>query len=228
MLSILTNLRKDLPYDPLDFEPISIVATIPTVLVVSADSPVKSVSQLTEYSKTRENGLSYASPGAGTPFHLSGELLKMRTNANFHHIPYKGISPGLIDLVGGRIDFMFANVPAVLPLIRDGKLRVIATTNPERLQVLPDTPTLGELGVRDAESYSWFAMVAPKGTPKDRIAVIERELRVALATPEVKKRLAEIGATGVGSTANEAREHIRREIIKWGEIVRDANIQLVK
>lgn len=226
LLGILKSLRADLPYDPLDFEPVSVVATIPTVLVVNSSLPAKDVKDLILLAKTKPGGLTFASPGAGTPMHLTGELFKAQTGASLVHAAYKGAAPAVADLLAGHVDLMFQNVPTVLPHIRAGKLRVLATSNATRLSILPDVPTLAEAGVPDAESFSWFAIVAPKGTPKSVTSLLQTEISKALKTPEVRQRLEALGADPLGNSPADAAAHIRKETEKWASVIRRANLKL--
>ncbi|MCL4183681.1 MAG: tripartite tricarboxylate transporter substrate binding protein [Burkholderiaceae bacterium] len=226
LLGILGSLRPNLPYNPLDFEPVSIIATIPTVLVVNPSLQVRSVADLVKLSKSRPGGLSFASPGAGTPMHLTGEMFKAQTGANLVHVAYKGAAPAITDLLAGHVDLMFQNVPTVLQHLRSGKLLALATSNATRLEVLPEVPTLAETGVSNAESYSWFAFVAPKGTPRAITSLLQAEIAKALAMPEVRQRLRDLGADPVGNTPDEAVAHIRRETAKWAAVIRQAGIKV--
>lgn len=226
LLSILgSSLRTNLPYNPLDFEPVSIIATIPTVLIVNPALQVRSVADLVKLSKSRPGGLSFASPGAGTPMHLTGELFKAQTGANLVHVAYKGAAPAVADLLAGHVDLMFQNVPTVLQHLRSGKLVALATLNATRLEVLPEVPTLEEAGVSNAESYSWFAFVAPKGTPKAITSLLQAEIAKALATPEMRQRLRDLGADPLGNTPDEAAAHIRQQTAKWAAVIRQAGIK---
>jgi len=225
LLSIFGNLRTNLPYNPLDFEPVSIIATIPTVLIVNPALQVRSVADLVKLSKSRPGGLSFASPGAGTSMHLMGELFKAQTGANLVHVAYKGAAPAVADLLAGHVDLMFQNVPTVLQHLRSGKLLALATANATRLEVLPEVPTLGETGVSNAESYSSFSFVAPKGTPKAITSLLQAEIAKALATPEMRQRLRDLGADPLGNTPDEAAAHIRQETAKWAAVIRQAGIK---
>lgn len=225
LLGILGTLRPNLPYKPLDFEPVSIIATIPTVLVVNPSLQVKTVADLVALSTSRPGGLTFASPGAGTPMHLTAEMFKAQTGANLVHVAYKGAAPAITDLLAGHVDLMFQNVPTVLPHLRSGKLLALATSNATRLNVLPELPTLAETGVPNAESYSWFAFVAPKGTPKEIRSLVQGEIAKALATPEMRQKLQEMGADPVGNSPDEAAAHIRRESEKWATVIRQAGLK---
>lgn len=226
LLGIMGSLNPKLPYQPLDFEPVTIVATIPTVLVVSPSLQVKDVAELVAAAKARPGALNYASPGSGTPMHLTAELFGAQTGTRFVHVPYKGAAPAVTDLIAGQVQFMFQNVPTVLPHIRSGKLKAVATTNPTRLAMLPGVPTLAEVGIRDAESVSWFAIVAPKGTPKGIVAMLQAEIARGLKKPDVRQRLQDLGADPLGSTPEETAAHIGREITKWARVIKVSGIKV--
>jgi len=226
LLGIHISLYSKLPYDPRDFAPVSVLAISPSVLVVHASVPARSVSELVALAKANPGKLNYASPGNGTPFHLSAELFKTQTGTNIVHVPYKGAAPALVDLLSGQVQLMFDNIPSVLPHIRSGKVRAIATTGAKRLALLPDVPTLAEAGFRNAESVSWFAIVAPKGTPREIVARLHAEIVKAESQPEVRQRLYELGAEPVGSSPEETAAHIRAEIAKWGKVIKESGAKV--
>lgn len=225
LLGIMGSFNPKLSYQPQDFVPVTVVATIPTVLVVSPALSVKNVAELVTLARSKPNALSYASPGAGTPFHLAAEMFIAQTGTNMVHVPYKGMRPALTDLLAGRVDLMFQNVPTVLPYIRNGQLRAIATTNATRLAMLPDVPTLAEVGVKNAESVSWFAIVAPEGTPRPIAALLQTEIARTLGKSEVRQRLQDIGADPVGGTPEETAAYIGKEIAKWAGVIKASGIK---
>jgi len=160
------SLYATLPYDPIkDFRPITLMWSFPQLLAVPLDSPAKSVSDLVALAKSKPEGLSFASQGAGSSGHLLGEMLKSRTAANMVHVPYRGAAPAGVDLAAGRIDFFFVSYSSLLPFLQAGKVRAIAVTSPQRLPVLPDTPTMTEAGFAGIALDAWFGLVAPAGTP---------------------------------------------------------------
>ena len=222
LLGIHVSLYSKLPYDPRDFAPVSVLAISPSALVVHPSVPAKSASELIAHAKASPGKLNYASAGNGTPFHLSAELFKAQTGTNMVHVPYKGAAPALSDLLAGEVQLMFDNIPSVLPHIRSGKVRAIATTGATRLSLLPEVPTLAEAGFKNAQSVSWFAIVAPKGTPKDIIARLHAEIVKAESQADVRQRLYELGAEPVGNSPEEAAEHIRAEIAKWEKVIKES------
>jgi tripartite-type tricarboxylate transporter receptor subunit TctC len=226
LLGIHISLYSKLPYDPRDFAPVSVLAISPSVLVVHPSVPAATLAELIAYAKANPGKLNYASPGNGTPFHLSAELFKAQTGTDIVHVPYKGAAPALVDLLSGQVQLMFDNIPSVLPHIRSGKVRAIVTTGAKRLALLPDVPTLAEAGLKNAESVSWFAIVAPKGTPREIVARLHAEIVKAENHPEVRQRLYELGAEPVGNTPEEAGAHIRAEIAKWAKVIKESGAKV--
>ena len=224
LLSIQGVLSPKLPYQPLDLVPITIAATIPTVLVVHPSLQVNDVAGLVALARAKPGGLNYATPGAGTSMHLTAELFAAQTGTSIVHVPYKGAAPGVAALLANEVQLMFQNVPTVLPHIRSGKLKAIATSSPARLPILPELPTLVEAGIQ-AESVSWFVIAAPKGTPRPIVTWLNAEMRKALADTQVRKRLEDLGADPVGSTPEEAAALIRRETTKWDGVIKAAGIK---
>jgi tripartite-type tricarboxylate transporter receptor subunit TctC len=212
-------LQKKMPYDAVkDFTPISLLALIPNVLVVSNDFPAKNVKELIELLKAKPGEYSYASSGNGTPLHLSGELFKSMAGVDMVHVPYKGAGPALVDVIAGHVPIMFDNLPPSLEQIRGGKLRGLAVTTKERAPSMPDLPTIAET-LPGYETYSWNAFFAPAGTPKDIITKLNQASLVALKDPEVSAKLADLSATVVGSTPEELATHVKDELAKWAPVV---------
>ena len=220
--SINGALYAKMPYDMVrDFSPVSLVATTPNMLVVHNDVPAKTVRELIDLGK-REGKMSFASSGSGTSIHVSGELFKTMTGIDMTHIPYKGRASALPDLLGGRVTMMFDNMPSSLPLVREGKLRALGVTSLARSPAAPDIPTIAESGLPGFEAVSWFAVFAPAGTPKPVIDKIQAEISRILKTPEVAKKLTDIGLEPVGSTPEELAAYQRTEIVKWAKVVKDS------
>jgi len=218
---INVSLYSRMPYDAVkDFAPVSLVATVPNFLVVNPALPVKSVKELIEYARAHPGKLNFASSGSGTSIHLSGELFKSMTGIDMVHVPYKGSTPALQDLVGGQVDLMFDNMPSSLPLVKGGKLRALAVTTAKRSATVPDVPTIAESGVPGYDTSSWFGVLAPAGTPKDIVEKLSAAIAKSLATPEMRERLASQGAEPVGDTPAEFAAFIQAEIAKWARVVK--------
>jgi tripartite-type tricarboxylate transporter receptor subunit TctC len=185
------SLYSKLSYDPMkDFEPITVLFSSPTLVVVPAASPVKSMAELVAYAKSKVGKASYGSQSIGSGGHLSGEIVKMKNGVDLIHVPYKGSAPALTDLVAGRIDFLFDPITTALPFVKDGKLRALAITADKRSPLIPDVPTLRELGYVGYDVNPWFGIAAPAGTPRPVIDRLNAEFAKAARDPEVVKRLA--------------------------------------
>ena len=219
-------LYKKMPFDPVkDFAPVSLLVLVPNVLVVNPEFPAKTVPELIELLKAKPGEFSYASSGNGTPLHLSGELFKTMAGVDMVHVPYKGAGPALVDVIAGHVPIMFDNLPPSLEQIRAGKLRGLAVTTRERAPSAPDMPTIAET-LPGYETYSWNAIFAPAGTPKEAIDKINAAGLAALADPEVKAKLQDLSATIVGSTPDELAQHVQAELTKWAPIVKASGAQI--
>lgn len=220
-LGIHPSLFPSLPYDPTkDFQAVSILAESPTVLVVNAALPVRTVKELVAYSKANPKSVAYGSPGTGTPFHLSGELFNSQTGTTMLHVPYKGAAPAVVDLLGGQIQVMFDNLPNVLNHIRSGKLRALAVTSESRLGQLPDVPTMAESGFAGAESSSFFAFVVAKGTPAAIVQNLSAKIAEIMREPAIKAQLTDLGAIPVGNTPVQATQYLNDQVVKWTKVVK--------
>lgn len=219
--TINATLYPKLGYDPeKDFEPIGLIAKVPNILVVNKDVPVKTLAEYVAYTKAQPQGVTFASSGSGSSIHLSGEMFKMVTKLNMLHVPYRGSAPAVSDLLGGQVQSMFDNAPSAMPHIQSGRLRPIAITSPQRSPLLPDVPTFIESGYADFDVQSWFGLAAPAGTPAAIVTKLNAELAKVLALPEVKKRLAEMGATPAGGTPADMRKFAAAEIKRWNAVVK--------
>lgn len=188
--AILPLVHTQKTYDPIkDFTPIGLIATAPEVLVVATDSPIKSVAEYVEYARKHPGNVSYGTPGLGQPQHILGERFMDATKTELLHIPYNGSGPALTDLVGGRLTSMFVTPGAVMPFVRDGRVRALAVSSPERSALLPDVPTLQESGIPGLAQLGWFALFAPAGLPQDRQKVVEAAIARVLANPEVTTKM---------------------------------------
>lgn len=220
-LAISPNLYRKLGYDPVrDFTPVTQLAASAYVLIVHPSVPARSVREFVELAKTKPGGINYASAGNGTGSHLTMELFKSVAAIDVVHVPYKGGTPGLNDLVGGHVQAFFNGIPSTAPQLRANRVRALAVTTPKRSSAVPQVPTVAESGFPAAESTSWTALVAPAGTPRDVVARLHKEAVSALASPETRQRLVNDGAEPVGGTPAEFSAYLRRELVKWGEVVK--------
>jgi tripartite-type tricarboxylate transporter receptor subunit TctC len=219
--AINPSLYSKMPYDHVkDFVPVVLVAGVPNVLVVNPALPVNSVADLIKLAKDKPGQINFASSGSGTSIHLSGELFKTMAGVDITHIPYKGSSPALTDLMGGQVQIMFDNLPSALPQIKAGKLRAIAVTSLKRAPVLPDVPTISESGLPGFEASSWFGVLAPAGTPAPIVARINAEVNKWLQSTDARERLLSQGAEAAGGSPEQFANHIRAESEKWAKVVK--------
>ena len=225
-LTIHPHMLK-VPYDPVnDFVPISLVATNDVVIVVNPKLPVKTPAELVAYAKANGNKMQYGSSGIGAPTHLAAELFKTRVGSTMVHVPYKGDSAAVMDVVAGNVDLSFSTVSATLSLIQAGKLRAIAMTGLQRSQSLPDVPTLDETVLKGFNADTWVGLFAPARTPDPIIKRLYEATKVALADPDVAKKLIAGGNNIVGNDTAQFRTFLEAESKKWGEVIRAGNIKL--
>jgi len=221
------SIFKQLPWDPVrDFAPVSKVGSSAYILVVHPSVPARSVSQLIALARAKPDALSFASSGIGSPLHLAGELLKTRANINMVHVPYKGAGPAIIDLLTGQVQVLFGSSVTMLPHIGSGRLRALATTSVARLAAAPAIPTMAESGVQDCEVDGWYGILAPAGTPPDRVRKLSDQLATILRTPEMRERFAKDGREAMGSTPEEFSRFIAAEIAKWAKVVSATGIKV--
>lgn len=220
--AINVSLYKNLAYDPVkDFEPVTLVASLPNVLIVSPSLGVNTVAELIALLKKDPSKRQFASSGAGTSAHLAGELLGDLIGVPLTHIPYKGTPPALIDVSTGQVPFMFDQMTAAKALADAGKLKIIAVTTPKRVAIAPALPTMMESGVPNFQMSSWQAVYAPKGTPKPVVQRLNAEIVKILQMPDVKEKLStSLGMEIVGSTPEELAAHMAKEIPRWAELVK--------
>jgi tripartite-type tricarboxylate transporter receptor subunit TctC len=224
--SIGPTLQK-LAYDPIkDFAPISHVANVPNVLVVSPTLAVKSVSELVALAKAKPGQLNFASSGVGTIVHLNAELFKLISGVDMVHVPYKGTALSIPDVASGNIAMLFDSLASVMPHIKSGKVKPLAVNAGKRQVLLPDVPTLAEAGMPQFDRYTWFGMFAPAGTPPEIVSRLQREIVVALQAPDLLERFASVGAEPVGSTPQQFVERIRSDAARWAEVIRAANVKV--
>jgi tripartite-type tricarboxylate transporter receptor subunit TctC len=225
-LVISGYLYAKLPYDPRkDFVPVTLVATAPLMLVVHPSVPAKSVKELIALAKAKPGALSFGSGGVGSTPQLAGELFKSLAGIDVLHVPYKGGAPALNDLVGGQLSFMIENVPGTMPFAKAGKLRALAVTSAKRTPLEPSLPTMAEAGVPGYEVVGWNGIVAVAGTPPEIVARLQAETAGVLGLPEVRERLAALGAEPIGSTAEEFAAFMRAEDARWGPLIREKRIR---
>jgi tripartite-type tricarboxylate transporter receptor subunit TctC len=220
--AINASLYKDLPYDPVkDFEPITLVGFIPNALYVDAKLPINSVQDLIAFLKKTPDKRTFASSGSGTSTHLAGELFADLIDVKLTHVPYKGTPQAFQDVAGGEVTFMFDQLTAGLPLVKAGKLKLLAVTSPKRSSLSPETPTMAEAGVKNFEMVSWQAVYAPKGTPKPIVDQLNADIVKILKTPAVRDRMqSTMGIEIVASSPEELTKLMQSEIPRWGALVK--------
>jgi len=215
-----------LPYDTLkDFEPVGTVASLPQLLAANLNVPVRSVADVVAQAKAAPDKFSFASVGNGSPGHLAGELMVIRTGAQMVHIPYRGGGPAVNDVLGGQVPLLWVSIPAAAQQVKAGKLRALAVSTVKRSPAFPDVPTMQEAGVADFEVDSWYAMLVPAKTPRAIIDKLNKALNTVLAEPAVRNQLLEQGADAVGGTPEALGKVIAAELPKWAKLAKDANIK---
>ncbi|MDN3986048.1 Bug family tripartite tricarboxylate transporter substrate binding protein [Zwartia vadi] len=219
--TISASLYGKLKYDPIkDFAPITLISTIPLVMVANPSLPVNSLADLIQYAKAQKNGLTMASPGNGTPQHLAGELFKAKTGTPLTHVPYKGDTPMLTDLLGGQVQVAFVTLSAALPYINSGKLKPIALAHPTRVAAISSVPTMAEAGVPDFTAATWFGIYGP-GTMSDALSQkISADIQKIVADPAMTQRLREMGGEVNNSSPEAFQKVIASEVKNWSEAVR--------
>ncbi|MDN4017886.1 Bug family tripartite tricarboxylate transporter substrate binding protein [Zwartia panacis] len=221
------SLYKKLPYKHTDFSPITLVISVPNVLVVNSKSPYKTVKELVDAIKSDPKGnFTFASSGTGQSPHMSAEMFAQRTGTNLTHVPFKGMGPAVAALLGGQVTFAIDNLPSSIGFIRSGQFRALAVTGAERSPQLPDVPTMAEAGIKDMVVTAWFGFVAPAGTPPDIINKIQQATKKVLETPEIQKRFAEMGGVPGGNTPAEFGAFMDKERESWRKIVEAAKLQM--
>ena len=214
------------PFDPnVDVAPITLAARLPVVIAAGTNSDLSSLKKLIETSKAKPASVSYGSPGSGSTPHLATESFARAAGIKLTHIPYKGGAPAIADVLGGQLPMVAVNAVEVLPHVKAGKLRVLATLSAERVSTLPDAPTIAESGFPGFEASVWHAFIAPKGTPPAIVAKLNAEIHKALADPGVKERLAGLGAEVSPTTPQELATLVRSEYERYGKLIREANIK---
>lgn len=208
-----------------DFAPISLIASVPSMLVVHPTMPAKSLKGLVALARAKPGFINYASTGNGTLPHLAAEFFKLQAKIEIVHVPYKGSAPALTDLLGGQVDMFFGNMLSVMPQVSSAKLRALAVTSPQRSPVAPDTPTVAESGYPGFEAGTWFGMLAPAATPKDVVVKLHAEIAKALRRPDVREQLANQGASAIGAGPEAFAAHIRSETDKWARVLKASGVR---
>jgi tripartite-type tricarboxylate transporter receptor subunit TctC len=223
---VTPSLKKPSPYDPLkDFIPVCEIGDAPNVIVVKADSPIKTVADLVAMARKDPQLISYGSPGAGTTPHLAAEVLKIRENINMTHIPYKGAGPAMTDLLGGQTQVLFGALASVIAQIQGGQVRALAQTGEKKWPELQQVPTLAELGIKDAVSNTFQAIFAPSGTPPEIVTFLSNQCLQALKEPEVIEKLKQAGLATTALDSAGLRARVAKEVPYWKEVIDKGGIK---
>jgi tripartite-type tricarboxylate transporter receptor subunit TctC len=225
-LAISPSLYSKLNYDPVkDFAPVSLVATVPNVMVTHPSVPAQTLQEFIALVRSRPGGMNFGSGGSGTSNHLAGELFNIVTGTRLVHVPYKGVNLAMNDVLSGQIHVVVIGVPAAAPHIKAGRLRALALIAPQRAAALPEVPTIAEAGLPDFEVTTWYGVLAPAGTPRPIVARLNAELVKIMHAPDTRERLAAMATDPRTSTPEEFAAYLKQEIAKWGEVVRKANLK---
>ncbi|NUZ06541.1 Bug family tripartite tricarboxylate transporter substrate binding protein [Piscinibacter koreensis] len=227
-LAVNPSLYKKLPYDPVkDFAPVSLTARFAMLLVVNPNlSKATTVREFIDEAKREAGKMSFASVGAGTTHHLTMELFQQRAGIKLSHVPYKGAGPAIQDVVAGQVPVMFVDLAAGSPMIKAGRLRVLAVASPRRITALPNVPTFAEQGIPNFEAWAWQGLAVPTGTPRDAIARLNAEFAKAVQDPAVRQKLVDAGVEPIASTPDEMAAYIRSETAKWAQVIKQADIRI--
>jgi tripartite-type tricarboxylate transporter receptor subunit TctC len=227
-LAISTTMEK-IAYDPQkDLAPVTLVASVPEMLVVASNVPARNMAELVALAKAQPGKLNFASAGVGGLPHLAGELFKLTAKIDIVHVPYRGAAPAINDLLGQQVQMTFLDLPVILPQIKAGNLHPIALGAKTRSPLSPDVPTTAEVGMPDVLAENWYGMVAPAATPKDVIEKLHRFTTQAMSDPNVKEKLADQGLTLVPQTPDQFRNYILSETRKWAKVIKDAGVETNK
>jgi tripartite-type tricarboxylate transporter receptor subunit TctC len=228
-LAVTPSIYPRLPYDPVkSFAPVAWVARVPNVLAVHPSLPVKNVAELVAYARANPGRINYGSGGNGSAAHIAMEYLKLRTHTFMVHVPYRGTSPAVTDLIAGQTQAIFSGAPAVMPFVRSGQLRALAVSSPHRLASLPQLPTVAESGLQELagfEADQWYGVVAPAGTPAAIVGKLNAQINASLNAAELKARLEAEGAEATPTTPQAFGELIAREIERWRPVVKAGNVK---
>ena len=226
ILTMLPHIYKNIPWNPLtDFEPISLVATIEWGIAVGAQSPYATLNDFIVAAKNNPGKINYGSGGSGSPQHIAMALFAQRAGVNIVHVPYKGATPAAVAAAAGQVDITYQGLGTVTSLLQSGKLRLLAVSTKERLTLYPDTPTVVQAGIDDFFFSSWFAWVAPAGTPKVIVETLTTEIQKALADPQTRERLVALGVTLRGTNATDFSAALKKQYALYGKLIKDNGIQ---
>jgi tripartite-type tricarboxylate transporter receptor subunit TctC len=225
IFAILPFIQSKLPYDPdKDLAPVTQTGSLPYIIVLHPSLPARNVKEFIALAKARPGEINFASSGIGTASHLSAEYLSNVAKISMTHVPYKGTGNAMADLLAGQVVLMFDQPVSSMPHVKAGKLRVLGITSGKRFSTMPDIPTVAEQGLPGFESVSWSGVCAPGATPKPVIARLQTEVAKVLKMPDIRDRLLRDGIEPIGGTPEEFQAHIKREMQKWGKVVRDAKV----
>jgi tripartite-type tricarboxylate transporter receptor subunit TctC len=225
-LTISPSLYKKLAYDPVkDFAPVSLVATVPNVMVTHPSVPARNLAEFIALAKKKPGAMNFGSGGSGTSNHLAGELFNIVAGVRLVHVPYKGVNLAMNDVMSGELQLVVIGIPAAAPHIKAGKLRALAVIDSKRAAALPDVPTAAEAGLPNFEVTTWYGVLAPAGTPRAIVTRLNAEIVAVMHSPEMKERLATMATEPMTSTPEEFADLIRREIAKWAGVVRTAGLK---
>jgi tripartite-type tricarboxylate transporter receptor subunit TctC len=224
-IAVNPTLIPNLPYKQADLAPVALLATVENMLVVHADVPARNLKELVELARRKPGATSFASPGAGSQAHLAGELLKVRERLFIVHVPYRGIAPAFNDVLGGQVTMMFAPLSLALPQVKAGKLRAIGVASARRSALAPDVPTIAEQGLPNFEALSWYALMAPAGTPAEVVTRLNAEATRALGAPEVQDKLAAQGMAASRASPQQLAATIASETPRWADVIRRQNLK---
>jgi tripartite-type tricarboxylate transporter receptor subunit TctC len=226
---VINPTLERVPYDVAkDFAPVTLVTTVPEMLVVAGNVRAKDMSELVALAKAEPGKLNFASAGVGGLPHLAGELFKLTAKIDIVHVPYRGAAPAINDLLGQQVQMAFLDLPVLLPHIKAGLLKPIALGAPQRAPTSPDVPTTAEVGMPDLLIENWYGMIAPAGTPEKIVTLLNRVTNEAMGDPQVKQKLADQGLTVAGDTPEHFRDYIGAETKKWGRVIKEAGLTAMK
>ena len=211
-------------FDPTQFEPVAIMTTVANVLLVRPEFPAKTAKEFIAYAKANPGKINYASQGIGTTSHLTAALFERMTGTRLVHVPYRGTTPALNDIIAGHVDMIFMELASAIKLHQAGRARILAVATAKRVASLPDIPTLAEVGINDFESSAWNAIAAPPKTPPAIVAKLNKAINEVIKSPEMQAHFAKLNLQGVGGTPAEAKAFIAKETTVWGNVIRDANV----